>query len=359
MRSDFVDHFVAQDIVRFQNSIVPWFKKNARDLPWRKTSDPYKIWISEMMLQQTTVSTVIPYYNNFLQKFPSVHDLARAREDDVLRAWEGLGYYQRAKNLLKGAQFIVEKYGGVIPETRDALLEIPGIGPYSSGAILSIAFRKSTAALDGNLIRVYSRFFAIEDDVGQPDTLKKLWKVAEKIAPQGSDDSREFAEGMMELGATICTPRNTKCIECPLNKKCLSYKHGLVSILPKKLSKKVRRKHYEEVFLVERQGKIAFFKTGTDSKYQDFSRLPFCQLKKPREGPPEFRYSVTTRDFYVWKREKLTGTMAARVSWIEREKVAELLLPAIDRKILKTLPGVFEKRADRHGSNASRNRRSR
>jgi adenine-specific DNA glycosylase len=270
-----------------------------------------------------------------------------------------LGYYQRAKNLLKGAQFVVEKYNGVIPETREALLEIPGIGPYSSGAILSIAFRKSTAALDGNLIRVYSRFFAIRDDVGQPNTLKKLWKVAEKVAPEAAADSREFAEGMMELGATICTPRNAKCIECPINEKCLSYRQGLVSLLPKKSSKKLRKKHYEEVFLVERHGKIAFFKSGTDSKYRDFSRLPFCRLKKPREVAPDFKYAVTTRDFYVWKREKLTRTIAARVSWIAREKVAELLLPAIDRKVLKTLPRIFEKRADRHGANAPRDRRSR
>lgn len=329
------------EVKKFQDAIVSWFKESARDLPWRKTSEPYKIWISEMMLQQTQVATVIPYYLRFLERFPNIEALAEASEDEVLKYWEGLGYYRRAKNLRLAAQLICRELDGRFPNSRDELLQIPGIGPYSAGAILSIAFRISTPALDGNLIRVYSRFYAIRDAVDSSATLKNLWEIARAHAPSEPECSREFAEGMMELGALICTPKNPKCPFCPLKKDCVGFETKIAETLPRKARKGERQVKYERVIYAMRQNKIGFLPKGSDPKFPDFLRLPYRSLKKAPQDSKKFRlfrYSFTHRNFRVYvERAKIPTRM--KMIWLPKAELENILLPAIDRKIIRSFGG--------------------
>lgn len=203
---------------RFQKKLLWWFEKNKRDLPWRKTRDPYAIWISEMMLQQTQVSTVIPYYQSFLKLFPTVRHLARADLSDVLRVWEGLGYYSRARNLHQAAKIISNHFHGKIPDTLEDLLGLPGIGRYTAGAILSIAFNKEAPILDGNVKRVLARAFAIPGDPKEFKTEQQLWEISGALIPRGHASS--FNQALMELGATVCTPKAPLCLICPLHDLC-------------------------------------------------------------------------------------------------------------------------------------------
>lgn len=317
----------------FQFQIVSWFEKSARDLPWRKRSDAYGIWISEMMLQQTTVQTVIPFYLRFMERFSTIYKLAEASEAEVLKYWEGLGYYRRAKNLRLAAQIIVKEFGGELPSTKEELLKLPGIGPYSAGAILSIAFRRRAPALDGNLIRVYSRFFGIKQDVSKPKTLKSLWTIAERLAPNEVHYTRSFAEGMMDLGATICTPKNANCEICPLSKSCTAKALDLVEALPVKKKSPPRIKHYEVAHFHLKKNKIALLPPGKDSRYPDFYKIPVSRLKRKLSARPDLKYAITTRDYFVWINDEVCD-LPKSIKWISLSKINNILLPAIDRKIL-------------------------
>lgn len=336
-------------LVRFQRSVVSWFRENARDLPWRKTSDPYLIWISEIMLQQTQVATVIPYYLKFVESFPTVSDLAKASEDEVLKRWEGLGYYRRARLLHAGAKFMVDSLNGVFPSSKEALLQIPGVGAYSAGAILSIAYRISTPALDGNLIRVYSRFFCILDEVNHKSVLKKLWNIASVYSATSPSDAREFAEGMMEIGALVCTPKKPQCQNCPLAWGCSARSKNLQNEIPRKERVVKRKKLSEKIWCYKRSNSLALLPKGADSKYPLFHRLPFRKLAK-LHGRPDYRYSITDRDFLVRLETKVPRMK--NLQWIAISDLDKVLLPSIDRRILrdrlnlttslKTLPGVFD-----------------
>jgi A/G-specific adenine glycosylase len=312
--------------------VVGWFRQNARDLPWRKNSDPYRIWISEIMLQQTQVITVIPYYDRFMKRFPNVQSLAAAKENEVLKLWEGLGYYRRARYLHSGAKMIVEKFDGIFPKTKEELLSVPGIGAYSAGAILSIAYRKATPALDGNLIRVYARFFGIRTFVNEPKTLKKLWEIAGEYSQTEIEDTREFAEGMMEIGALVCTPKNPNCAICPLVWGCEAKKQSLQNILPQKLKLDERLKLFERIWVYENEGKIALLKKGADPKFPHFNRLPY-QVLTDLKKKPDYRYSVTNRDFAVEISDARPAIKNHR--WVTYKQIEKILLPAIDRRILK------------------------
>jgi A/G-specific adenine glycosylase len=339
MRSNDVAKLISQrtKIADFQSRIVRWFQKSARDLPWRKTSDPYKIWISEIMLQQTQVATVIPYYRRFLEKFPDISSLARASEREVLQLWQGLGYYRRGKNLRLAAKILVEKFAGKFPDTREELLEIPGIGPYSAGAILSIAFRKTEPALDGNLIRVYARYHGIRGYVNDAKTLKLLWDLARIYAPEDPRLSRDFTEGMMELGALVCTPKKPLCSKCPHSIACIAFRENDVDLLPRKRVGRKREKRFERILFLRKGRKIAFYPKGVDRKYPDFMRLPFQSIEAPSPNERflrKYRYSVTNRDFQVFLVERLS--LSQKIVWRSASQVSRLLLPAIDRKILRS-----------------------
>jgi A/G-specific adenine glycosylase len=215
-------------VARLQQTLLAWYAACRRDLPWRRTRDPYAIWVSEIMLQQTRVETVIPYYERFLSRFPTAVALAEAPADDVLAAWSGLGYYRRARLLLDGARVVAAK-GGVVPGDRAGLLEVPGIGRYTAGAIASIAFGEAVGLVDGNVARVLSRLFVIEHDMR-----KAGMRVAEVLADQlvAKEDPGAWNQALMELGATICTPRSPTCGACPLASHCGALAEGRVAELP-------------------------------------------------------------------------------------------------------------------------------
>ncbi len=213
---------VTDRALEFQSALLNWFKTRARKLPWRETADPYKIWLSEVILQQTRVDQATPYYLRMIEKFPTVSDLASASIDDLLIAWEGLGYYSRARNLHEAAREIVDRFDGQVPNNREDLLSLPGIGPYTASAILSIAYAQPYGVLDGNVIRVLSRLLAFPDEVNKSASKKYLQSLADDLVAVSAP--RAFNESIMELGATVCTPRNPQCPACPIHSFCLGTK---------------------------------------------------------------------------------------------------------------------------------------
>jgi A/G-specific adenine glycosylase len=224
------------ELKQLRESLLNWFQTYQRDLPWRKNRDPYRIWISEIMLQQTRVAAVIPYYEKFLARFPDIESLATAPQEEVLRLWSGLGYYSRARNLQKAAQQIVAKHAGQFPRQRGELLALAGIGEYTASAILSIAFGDQHAVLDGNVARVVSRLNAIRGDLRET----KRWRVLQSSADQllERDSAGDWNQAMMELGATICLPRSPQCLLCPVATFCAGRKLGIAESLPEKRKKR-------------------------------------------------------------------------------------------------------------------------
>lgn len=220
---------------QFQKALIDWYETVKRDLPWRRTSDPYAIWISEVMLQQTRVDTVIPYYERFIEKYPTIEALAQSDEEALLKMWEGLGYYSRARNLRVGAQQVLADFGGIIPQNRKEISSLKGIGPYTAGAILSIAFGIPEHAVDGNVMRVMSRLLVIEEDIAIPKTKKVFEQVVTDLISH--KDPSAFNQGLMELGATICTP-NPSCLLCPVQVYCSAFQEGKERELPVKSKKK-------------------------------------------------------------------------------------------------------------------------
>ena len=215
---------------RIADLLLAWYDQHARTLPWRGIHDPYRTWVSETMLQQTRVETVMGYYARFLERFPTVADLAAAPEDDVLKMWEGLGYYSRARNLHKGAKQVMAEYGGVIPADVEQLRKISGIGPYTAGAISSIAFDQPVPAVDGNVIRVVSRLRGIRENVGIPSVRRALEGEAASLVPQLRPG--DFNQALMDLGSAICTPGTPSCEKCPLRDECDAYAAGDAEDLP-------------------------------------------------------------------------------------------------------------------------------
>ena len=218
-----------------QDRLLLWYDENKRDLPWRISTHPYSIWISEVMAQQTRIATLLPYYERFMQRFPTVFDLASAPEDDVLKAWEGLGYYSRARNLRSAAQKIVSEWNGIIPNTTKALLGLPGIGDYTAGAILSIAYDIPTPAVDGNVLRVFSRLTNSDADIALPQTKELAKQFVASVLP--SARVGHFTQALMELGALVCVPKNPECTTCPLEPLCLAKQCERQSELPIKSAK--------------------------------------------------------------------------------------------------------------------------
>ena len=214
----------------FRKKLLAWFREHQRDLPWRHTKDPYRIWVSEIMLQQTRVAAVIPYYERFLARFPDVQALANAPEDEVLRLWSGLGYYTRARNLQRAAQEILAKHGGVFPRTYAEVQALSGIGDYTAAAVLSIAYGAKHAVLDGNVARVLARIFAIKGDLRESGGWRKLQKCAEDLLDSKSPG--DWNQAVMELGATLCTPRGPQCLVCPIAQFCRARKLGIADSLP-------------------------------------------------------------------------------------------------------------------------------
>lgn len=239
--------------------LVNWYRANQRHLPWRNMNNPYYTWISEVMLQQTQVDTVIPYYERFKARFPTMQSLANADEEDVLKHWEGLGYYSRARNLQAGVREVVNDYGGVVPKDRSTLLKIKGIGPYTSGAILSIAYHMPEPAVDGNVMRVLSRLFEIEDDIAKPKTRQVFEAILYELIP--ADAASDFNQGLMELGALVCKPKQPRCDTCPVFDHCLAAQSERQEAFPVKSKKiKQRLEAYEVLWIQDDEERVLIHK---------------------------------------------------------------------------------------------------
>jgi A/G-specific adenine glycosylase len=247
---------------RFSELLLEWFQQKKRALPWRNTKDPYKIWLSEVMLQQTRVSQGLPYYERFVKQYPAVKKLAAAPEKELLRLWQGLGYYSRARNLHACAKIIAAR-GGKFPETADELKKLPGIGDYTAAAIASFAFNQPSAVVDGNVFRVLSRIFAIDLDIASPAGKKYFFELANSIIDKQTPG--EFNQALMEFGAMHCTPRNPKCEECVFLSRCKAFQSETVFSYPVKAKAKARKvRHFN--YFVFRKGKQIWMqqRTGND-----------------------------------------------------------------------------------------------
>ena len=221
---------------RIQRPLLTWFRKAARDLPWRRTRDPYAVWLSEVILQQTRVDQGLPYYERFIHTFPTVYALAASEESAVLKLWEGLGYYSRARNLHRAAKQIVEEHGGAFPETASELAKLPGVGPYTAGAVASIAFGERVPVVDGNVKRVLARLYAIQESIDSGPVSARLWELAGALVSKSHPG--DFNQALMELGARVCTPKQPDCPRCPLRRQCDAYTAGIASGLPVRRARK-------------------------------------------------------------------------------------------------------------------------
>lgn len=244
----------------FRSSLLAWYKRSGRhDMPWRRTGDPYAIVVSEFMLQQTTVATVLPYYDRFLKKFPTLASLASAPLDEVLAQWSGLGYYARARNLWSAMKAVAEQHGGVIPSAAAELEKLPGIGPYTAGAISAFAFNRPAAVLDGNIIRVMMRLLAIEDDPKMKAVQAILRKVSLDLStverPRSGEGSRDINLALMDLGSTVCVPQNPDCEACPGSGVCLARQYGRQNDIPAKAAKAERPRVRKLYAVIERGGR--------------------------------------------------------------------------------------------------------
>lgn len=237
--------------------LIAWYRENKKSMPWREDPTPYHVWISEIMLQQTRIEAAIPYYLRFIRELPDVAALAAVEEERLLKLWEGLGYYSRARNLKKAALVLMETYGGVLPRRPEELKKLPGIGDYTAGAIASIAYHEPAPAVDGNVLRVYARLMAMEDDIMKDTTKKKVTAVLQQAYPTGEDAAR-LTEGLMELGERVCIPGGVPlCERCPLSILCAAHEKGLTENLPVRSAPKARRVEERTVFLLTHEGKYA------------------------------------------------------------------------------------------------------
>lgn len=253
-----------QILSKLPDPLLEWYRENARDLPWRHTGDPYRIWVSEIMLQQTRVAAVLGYYDRFLQHFPTVQDLAFAPEETLMKCWEGLGYYSRARNLQKAAKMVVEVYNGTFPETYEELLKLPGIGEYTAGAIASSAFAVPIPAVDGNVLRVVARITDCHEDIAGAKVCAAFREQLAEIFPSAPEDICIFNQALMELGATVCVPNGVpKCEECPAGEFCFGRARGTMKELPVKSPKKARKVEEKTVFVLLKDREVALRKRGT------------------------------------------------------------------------------------------------
>lgn len=239
-----------------RRALATWYGEDHRDLPWRRGRDPFAIWVSETMLQQTRVETVLPYFERFMRELPSVHALAEASLDRVLSLWSGLGYYRRARMLHAAARTVVDEFDGVVPNDTEALRRLPGVGRYTAGAIASLAYGRRVPIVDGNVTRVLARVFAVDSDVGRARAIARIWKIAEEIVLPPGIDPGIVNQSLMELGATVCVPREPKCDRCPLRAQCAAYRTGRVDELPRVAPKRAPVKMRQTALVVSSENRV-------------------------------------------------------------------------------------------------------
>lgn len=341
--------------------LLQWYRENARDLPWRHTRNPYYIWVSEIMLQQTRVAAVLGYYDRFLTAFPTVEDLANAPEEMLLKQWEGLGYYSRARNLQKAANQVVKEYGGNFPETYEELLKLSGIGEYTAGAIASAAFGVRVPAVDGNVLRVVSRITEHFGDIADVKVKKEFRTMVEEILPESKEDMQIFNQAIMELGAVICVPNGApKCELCPASAFCRAKQNGTIAQLPVKSAKKPRRIEEKTVFVLVRDGKVALRKReeqgllaglweypNTDGvieetkvyDYLEASGLRVIDWKKQVQAKHIFTHIEWYMTGYVLQ---VDGAGQDDYVWVDKEHFSEYAIPSAFTKFTQEVKQIFE-----------------
>ncbi|MFA5159676.1 MAG: A/G-specific adenine glycosylase [Candidatus Omnitrophota bacterium] len=335
----------------FRLALLRWYSRHKRDLPWRHTCDPYKIWVSEIMLQQTQVATVIPYYERWLKIFPSVSELAHAPLSKALELWAGLGYYRRVRMFHKAAGYIQRELHGKIPETAEDLRKLPGIGRYTAGAIASIAWGEKTPAVDGNVIRVLTRIFAIAQNADRPATLERLWSIAASLL--SGKNSGNLNQALMELGAMVCFPLNPQCVRCPVRKSCVAHQEGKEPFYPVR-SQKNRYEKLKMTALVLRNNKneIWLEKQPEQGRWGGLWMFPFWVNKK--EMLEEIRsfclrpalFLIVPHAFTKYRimlevfGSSYNGKMPLRRpcgKWFPIAKLAHIAFPSPHRKIAQAL----------------------
>ncbi|MBS4175164.1 A/G-specific adenine glycosylase [Bacillus sp. FJAT-49736] len=355
------------NIKAFQDDLIHWFEKEQRDLPWRKNQDPYKIWVSEIMLQQTKVDTVIPYFLNFIDQFPSIEALAEADEEKVLKAWEGLGYYSRVRNLHTAVKEVRAKYNSKVPDDPKEIAALKGIGPYTAGAILSIAYGKPEPAVDGNVMRVFSRILSIWEDIAKPSARKIFEEAVRRLISE--ENPSYFNQALMELGALICTPTSPSCLLCPVREHCAAFEEGTQSQLPVKTRKKTM-KHVALIagLLTDKDGKILIHKRPSKGLLADLWEFPNTeksQVYRPRKILEQYfedEYKINSEfktssfvtidhvfSHLTWEIQVYKGTIigevqeSATLKLVTVEELTEYAFPVSHQKIWKEYLLLLEK----------------
>jgi A/G-specific adenine glycosylase len=332
--SNYMKEFTPASLRSFRRDLGEWYRANHRDLPWRRTRDPYRIWISEIMLQQTRVAAVIPYYERFLARFPDVAALAAASDDDLLNAWAGLGYYSRARNLRAAARQIVA--AGAFPESYDEILQLPGIGPYTAAAVASICFGSPRAVLDGNVMRVLARITRDDGDILSSRTRDRLQQAAQVLLDPA--DPAAHNQAVMELGATICIPREPKCEFCPVLIYCSARSSGLERELPIKIRRAEIRRSRRSLLVAIRNGNILLWQRAQDAAMLGgFWELPEpYQLPEAKSGQliHKFSHAITNHiyDFRVFS--TCAGQASPNLQWVPLGQLSALPLSTVARKAL-------------------------
>ena len=319
-------HFSMQDTVAFRADLLKWYRANRRDLPWRRTQDPYKVWLSEIMLQQTRVAAVLEHYARFLKRFPTVQKLAAAKESSVLALWSGLGYYRRARNLHAAAKVVAREYSGQVPATAAQLRSLPGIGRYTAAAVASIAFGEPVAVVDGNVERVISRL------LGKSVSGERLWAIAGEILCP--DNPGDFNQAMMELGAMVCIPAEPDCSACPVHAYCRTRGRHTPSRKPQRQFKR------EIACALQRDGNSTLLvrRAKNERLMPSMWELPQVKLRRGEEQLFSVRHSITVTDFTV---RVITRPDALSGTWIKDSRLTTLALTGLTKKILSRA-GIIE-----------------
>ena len=325
-------------VSKFTSRVLIWYRKNRRKLPWRENSDLYHIWVSEIMLQQTQVRTVIPYYNKFLRRFPRLEDLARANENEVLSVWSGLGYYNRARNLLSAAQIVFRQYGGNFPQDYRQALQLPGIGRYTAGAILSITYGQPLPILDGNIRRLFSRYLNL--DITATKETKQLWNFLTDlvIEPCIASQIGDFNQALMELGAIVCTRHNPDCSSCPLSSSCLAHQRGTQETLPVPRKLSAPQEFHYTVALISKNGQYLFRQNHEDKFLQGFWEFPRIQ-GRPEQSIEKSFLKVHQLELKIQRRLGIVRHQITSRKLFFHPILVTLLSPVPKKSFVWTTPG--------------------
>ena len=333
--------------MNFAATLLQWFKNNGRSLPWRETNDPYAIWLSEVILQQTRIAQGMSYWERFMAQWPTINDLAAATEDEVLKAWQGLGYYSRARNLHTAAQQIAEL--GAFPQTFKELKTLKGVGDYTAAAVASIAFGEPVAVVDGNVYRVLSRYYGIDTPIDSTEGKKEFQALAQSLLP--TNEPAKYNEAIMDFGAIQCTPTSPRCTACPLCESCVAFREQRINELPIKSKKVKQRERHFTYLYIEYKGEIAIHQRGAGDIWQGLWEFPQAeQLTSPKDAIWKteaqllqkgvkhiLTHQILLADIYLW-RPKIRPQLPSEFIWIEKQDLENYALPRLIEILLKAVP---------------------